>query len=132
MEILKKMKRLSTTWLGVLKAICIAIGIFVLGHNLMLYDETKTKENMNEFYKQGFSTIVVSSNRYLNKSTEFHLKNGLKVYMMLPLDDKIIIGDSIQKQPNTFFYKVFRKNEYKYYLFGIYNFENPYLNHKME
>jgi hypothetical protein len=116
----------------IFKVVISAIAVSVFSYSLLIYDPASISKNMNEFYKQGFSTIVISSNIYMSKSTEFHLKNGLKVYLMLPADDEIMIGDSVQKQPNTYFYKVFRKNGNNYDLFGINNFKDYYLNHKVK
>lgn len=85
---------------------CGAVLMIVYLVNLIVQE----KNNKNAFYSQGFSTTVVSSNLYQGRSMEFHLQNGLKVYFMPPVEDRIMVGDSIQKKPNTYLYIVYRKN----------------------
>lgn len=77
-----------------------------------------------KFLNEEISAIVIKSNSYYGRSEEFHLANGLKLYFLLPVDNKIMIGDSIRKEPNTYFYDVYRKSttgEYKF--LATYNFE---------
>jgi len=86
----------------------------------------KIKNNSEQFYRQGFSSIVLKSNTnsFTGRTTEFHLENGLKINFWLSSHNKISIGDSIQKNQNTYLYKVFRKGadgEYSYY--ATYDFQ---------
>jgi len=75
-----------------------------------IYIKVNGKINKSEFYKQKISTIVIESNDYYGRSRELILNNGLKLYFMPPLGEKIAIGDSIYKEKGTYLYKVFRKN----------------------
>ncbi|KAA5536815.1 hypothetical protein F0919_03855 [Taibaiella lutea] len=82
---------------------------------------SKTEQN---FYEQSFKTTVVSSNSYYNRSIEFHLKNGLKLYFMPSDKNGIEIGDSIGKKGKTYLYDVYRKSDNGQYKFwATYNFE---------
>ncbi|WP_162903457.1 hypothetical protein [Taibaiella koreensis] len=73
-------------------------------------------KNNDAFYRQSFSTLVVNSKSFYRRSIEFQLGNGLKIYFM-PSDQKIAVGDSIQKEANTNKYSVYRKN-----VNGVYDF----------
>lgn len=85
------------------------------------------KNNSNRFFKESFSTIVVSSNSFQGRSLEFHLKNDLEIYFLPPAGNKIMIGDSIKKLPNTYLYNVYRKNiNNKYVYFATYDFKQIY------
>lgn len=71
-----------------------------------------------EFFREKISSVVVKSNSYYGRSVEFHLKNGIKLGFMPPIGNKIMIGDSVQKAPNTNIYDVYRKDtngEYKFW-----------------
>ena len=101
---------------------CVALSL--IGYNIF-YVAYKANRNKKEFYKSPFSSKVVSSNWFEERTIEFHLENGLKLYFLPPVDEKIVIGDSVEKKEETYEYRVFRKdktNEYKYY--STYNFEN--------
>lgn len=81
-------------------------------------------KNRTAFYEQSFSALVIKSNSYQGRSVEFHLENGLKVYFLPPVDGKIMIGDSVRKEENTYQYDVYRKNdEGEYVFFATYNIE---------
>ena len=76
------------------------------------------------FYNEVISSIVVKSNSYYGRSVEFHLENGLKLYFMPPVENKLIIGDSIEKRSNTYIYDVYRKDVNGAYRFwATYDFE---------
>jgi hypothetical protein len=79
-----------------------------------------------DFFLREISSVVVKSNSYYGRSEEFHLEDGVKLYFMPPIDDKIIIGDSVRKEPNTYVYYVYRKDEN-----GEYNFWNMYNRKRM-
>jgi|SRR4051794_25668251 hypothetical protein len=83
-------------------------------------------KSLHDFYRQGFSSTIVSSNSYWGRSIEFHLKNGLKIYFMPSAGDKVVINDSIQKTPNTYLYNVYRKNNTENYNFvATYDVRDP-------
>jgi hypothetical protein len=109
-----------------LKVIGAAIGItfYIVYSNSLMNSENK---NRQDFFEKGFSTTVVSSKMYQGRSMEFHLNNGLNVYFVPPGSDKIMIGDSIQKQPNTYLYNVYHKNDSGFYnFFATYDFRRFY------
>ena len=84
----------------------------------------KGSKNRKAFYEQSFSSVVVKSNSYQGRSVEYHLENGLKIYFLPPVDGKIMIGDSVRKEKNTYQYEVYRKNdEGVYVFFATYNKE---------
>lgn len=84
-----------------------------------------SNENKKEFYTNAFSSKVVSSDLFEGRTVEFQLENGLKLYFLPPINNKIEIGDYIEKKKETYEYKVFRKNESNEYdFFSTYNFED--------
>ena len=103
--------------------------LFVLVIALYFFKKSKIRDdleikNNERFFKEGFSTIVISSNTYLGRSFEYQLGNGLKVYFLINNGAKLIKGDSVYKEENTYLYKVYRKNEInKYEFLATYNFE---------
>lgn len=92
-----------------------------------LYLQINGRRLEKEFFRNEISSVVVKSNSYYGRSEEFHLENGVKLYFMPPIGDKIMIGDSIRKESNTYIYEVYRGNangEYK--LWATYNREEIY------
>ena len=75
----------------------------------------------NHFFHNSISSVVVSNNSYYGRSVEFHLDNGMKLYFLPPVGYKIMIGDSIRKEVDTFIYDVYRKDDN-----GIYKFWSHY------
>lgn len=76
-----------------------------------------SKQEKEDYTKPIFSKVV-KSNSYYGRSVEFHLEDGVKLYFMPPINDKIMIGDSIRKDANTYIYDVYRKQsngEYKFW-----------------
>ena len=103
--------------LGILLVVCPIIWFF----NFIIEGSRKS----TEFYEQGFSTKVVSSDSYFGRSEEYHLENGLDVYLLLSVKDKIKIGDSLRKDSNTFNYTIYRKDADSVYQFiGIFDAED--------
>lgn len=85
---------------------------------------SKGARNRNSFYRQGFSSIVVKKDVFQGRSFEFSLKNGLTIHFGLSSVNMVEVGDSINKEPNTYIYDVYRKDgngEYKFWV--TYNFE---------
>lgn len=82
-----------------------------------------TEYNKRQFYKNGFSAIVLSSKDYQLKGIEFNLSNDLKIIFPYYKSYKMEIGDSVKKVPNTFVYDVYRKDSLlEYKLFATYYF----------
>lgn len=84
-----------------------------------LYIKTlNVRRNKEEFYKRSISSVVVKSHSSEGRTMEFLLKNDLKLYFWLSVENQILVGDSIYKSENTFLYDVYRKNligEFKFY-----------------
>lgn len=72
--------------------------------------QINANKEKRENFTNKISSVVVKSNSYYGRSEEFHLRNGVKLYFMPPISDKIMIGDSIEKESNTYIYDVYRKN----------------------
>lgn len=87
------------------------------------YSTLNGRKNSEKFYKKGFSSVVVKSNTSEGRTSEFHLKNGLKIYFWLSSEDTILPGDSICKYENTHFYDVYRVGiQGRYVYYGTYDF----------
>lgn len=100
-----------------------AIAIGLILYNIV-YPFYRGSKNKKAFYEQSFSTLVIKSNSYQGRSVEFHLENGLKVYFLPPVEDKIMIGDSVRKEKYSYEYDVYRKNDKdEYIFFATYNIE---------
>jgi hypothetical protein len=77
------------------------------------------------FYDSSFAAIVVKSDYYYQRTMEFHLSNGLKLYFSPSDTTSVMIGDSIKKTSNTFIYDVYRKDlNGRYHFLGTYHFVN--------
>lgn len=73
-------------------------------------------------FRRKISSVVVSSQSYYGRSQEFCLEDGVKLYFIPPINDKIMIGDSIFKQANTYIYEVYRRDvNFKYKFWASYN-----------
>lgn len=94
-------------WVKILMGM-VAVGLFSY---TVIYTLYKERKNTKEFYNNEFSSKVVSSNSYEGRTIEFHLENGLKLYFFPPVNNKVIIGDIIQKKSETSLYNVLRKNK---------------------
>lgn len=70
----------------------------------------------NRFYLEKVNSKVVKRSNWQLRTTEFYLKNGLRIDStgILPLDIKV--GDSISKEANTGKFKVYRKNNFNQYV----------------
>lgn len=93
------------------------VTLTLIGYNTF-YASYKANKNKKEFYMKAFTSKVVSSNSFEGRTIEFHLDNGLKLYFLPPINEKIAIGDSVEKNKQTYEYNVYKKdksNEYKYY-----------------
>lgn len=100
-----------------------AVVIALLIYNVF-YVSYRANKNKKEFYEKEFSSVVLSSNSFEGRTVEFHLENGLKLYFLPPVESKIMVGDSIRKEKETYRYKVYRKNDNnKYKYFSTYDFD---------
>ncbi|WP_129022466.1 hypothetical protein [Edaphocola flava] len=61
-------------------------------------NEKNKRRKQLEFYNLEFSSKVVSSNSFYGRSIEFHLQNGFTLYFLPPINNRLIIGDSIEKK----------------------------------
>jgi|GEM_PF-883909 len=110
-------------------AIKIIIGIVVVAliFYKVFYASYRENENKKNFYTNNIFSTVLSSNSFEGRTIEFHLENGLKLYFFPPVENKLMIGDSIKKVANTYIYDVYRKDvngEYKFW--ATYDFEKVY------
>lgn len=104
----------------------VMIGIFPIFLILiyMLILNNKGTQNRKNFYRQGFSSVVIEKDLFQGRSFEFLLKNGLTIHFGLSSVNMIEVGDSIKKEPNTYIYEVYRRNENGEYRFWVtYHFE---------
>lgn len=104
----------------------VIIGIMVMAliFYKVFYASYIENDNKNKFYIEGISSTILSFNSFEGRSVEFHLENGLKLYFMPPVENKLIIGDSIEKRSNTYIYDVYRKDVNGAYRFwATYDFE---------
>jgi hypothetical protein len=88
------------------------------------FNEKNKRRKQLEFYNIEFSSKVVSSNSFYGRSIEFHLQNGFTLYFLPPINNRLIIGDSIEKNEGTYEYNVYRQSEGKYSYFAKYNSES--------
>lgn len=90
----------------------------------LLVLNNKGTQNRKSFYRQGFSSVVVGKDVFQRRSIEFLLKNGLTIHFGLSSVNRIGVGDSVNKEPNTYIYDVYRKDGNGAYKFwATYNFE---------
>lgn len=84
----------------------------------IVWTQKKGRTLQTTFFEKEFSSIVVKSNSYFGRTVEFHLDNGLTLYFSPPVEDRIMIGDSVVKESKTYKYQVYRKNsngEFEYF-----------------
>ena len=86
----------------------VAVGLMAYS---IFYASYKANKNKKEFCKRAFSSKIIRSIFFEGRTVEFHLDNGLKLYFLPPVGDKIMIGDSVEKKDETYQYHVFRKKE---------------------
>lgn len=77
------------------------IALVLIGYKIF-YTQYLADKNKSNFYQKPFSAKVVESNMFENRTIEFHLDNGLKIYFLPPVGDKILIDDSVIKRGNTY------------------------------
>ncbi|PZF74592.1 hypothetical protein [Taibaiella soli] len=77
----------------------------------------KEHRNIKNFYDQKITSLVVSFSDD-GRFTSWKLKNGLYVDFFCAAKNQLTLGDSIVKEPQTFLYKVYRKDiagEYQFF-----------------
>jgi hypothetical protein len=77
----------------------------------------KGKINDTRFYNNKINSLIINSNNWQIRTTEFYLENGLVIYSLLNKLD-LQIGDSIVKLPKTYIYEVYRKDFNGAYIFN--------------
>jgi|SRR5690606_31110282 len=108
-------------WVKILLGV-IAVGLFL---GTILFYSSREKKNRESFFKLGFSSVITSSNTYYYQArfTEFHLANGLRIYVSKLGTKNIGIGDLVVKESDSYIYTLYKKNESgEYELFTTYNF----------
>ncbi|WP_433833418.1 hypothetical protein [Flavobacterium anhuiense] len=70
-----------------------------------------------KFIQVEVNSIIIKRNNWQLRTTEFYLKNGLRIDSTFKDNFDLKIGDSISKRPNTKTFSVYRmKNgKYKFY-----------------
>ncbi len=107
----------------VAKILSALLALLLISHNVF-YKSYKQNKNKSAFYEKEISSKVCRRNVFEGRSIEFHLENGLTVYFMPPVQDKLLIGDSVRKKSNSYVYDVYRKWEDGIYkLWATYNAE---------
>lgn len=117
-EKMKKVPLILKLILGGIPVFIVVIRIYVM--------RSEGSQNGHMFFQKGFSSIIVSSNTFEGgRSEEFRLSNGLKLYFLPSIEEKIAIGDSIKKEEDTYRYSVYRKDIYgRYKLIANYDFSH--------
>lgn len=67
-----------------------------------------------KFIQSEVNSKIVKRNNWQLRTTEFHLKNGLRIDSTFKNKFDLKIGDSISKKLNTRFFLVYRKENGKY------------------
>lgn len=95
----------------VIFALAFGIYIFWIGY--------ANDKNRNEFYLQGFSSKVIKKEGWQGRSNEYFLDNGLNIKIYYSADSTLKVGDSIQKEANSYEYNAYRKDSKgNYQLYG--------------
>lgn len=76
----------------------------------MVWNQQKGRSQQRAFFESDFNSIVVKSNSYFGRTIEFHLDNGFTLYFSPPVENRIMIGDSVVKESESYQYEVYRKN----------------------
>lgn len=79
-------------------------------------------KNRNKFYQQGFSSIVVNKEDWQGRANEYILDNGLSITIYYSADSTLKVGDSIQKEANSYEYNAYGKDSKgNYQLYGSFS-----------
>lgn len=90
--------------------IAILMGGFIF---LFVREDRLTKE----FYEMKINSLVTKSSDWQKRSIDFYLANGVVLNFVVPIEDKLKLGDSISKKSNTYLYKVYRKDTEDVYVY---------------
>ena len=82
-----------------------------------LFYELNAIRYTKHFFATSIHSKVVKSNGWTGRSLEFIFEDNNSVDIVNPINDKMMIGDSISKSANTNVFCVYRKNENGYYYF---------------
>ena len=74
------------------------------------------------FFQTEINSKIVKSNDWQMKSIDYYLEDGIKLNFLNTGLNKIAIGDSVSKEPNTFYYKVYRRQTDHYTFFATYDY----------
>lgn len=96
-----------------------------------LYRARMGKLHSERFFKEDVSTHVIQSGNYSGRAMEYELENGMSLSLDPRITTKLMIGDSIYKDSNTYIYNIYRREgsfefkygsgEYKFWTKGDYN-----------
>lgn len=102
----------------------ILLSIIVIAFVVIWFIALQVKSYYHEknFYIEKVSTYIVSANDYQGRSKEFHLANGMLLYISRREYNRFLIGDSVWKGSNTYFYEVYRLDSGRYSYNATYNF----------
>lgn len=98
--------------------------ILIVGPLFLVILYMAGKINNDKFYRVRINSKIVSRSIWRVKATGFYVENGLRIDSTAKNEIDIKIGDSIVKEPNSWYFKVFRENikgDYVYY--KIYSME---------
>ena len=91
--------------------VCVIVFVF-------LFFYFRGRINDNKFFTEKINSKVTSRNSWQGRAMEFYLDNGLRIDSSALNEIDIQIGDSIVKDANSWYFKVFKKNtigHYSYY-----------------
>ena len=85
--------------------------IIVVGY--IIYINSIIGKNENRFYLSRIESIVIRKevSWMSGNSNAYYLKNDLKIFLAFNKENQISVGDSIFKEPNTYIYNVYKKNQ---------------------
>ena len=86
---------------------------------LILYINGKINED--KFFKAKINSQITSKSTWAVKATYFYMDNGLSIDSSAFNEFDIQLGDSIVKDANSWYFKVFKKN-----LIGHYDYYKTY------
>lgn len=82
------------------------------------------KINNDTFFESKVNSLIVKRNNWQVRATEFYLSNGLFLDSTYQNNHDLRIGDSIAKEANSSFYKVYRKNHLNGRYYFLVQYEN--------
>ena len=101
--------------------------IIVIG--FIIYINNVFDKNRKKFYLTRIDSVIINkeTEKLTGRANSFYLSDGLKIYLAFDKENQISVGDSIFKEPNTYIYDVYKKNEYGHYEHnGTYDFNEVY------